>query len=141
MGDLGRAVTDALTQNVATVVAYLPRLVVFLVVLLVGYIVARLVGRAVDLLLTRLGLDELAGQAGLTEDLARAGVQVRPVHGLATGLHRADGARWLIIDHGRQRLRVDKVVLATGHAELVASVAEDALRGTVMTSRSSPSTR
>jgi small-conductance mechanosensitive channel len=78
VGDLGRAVTDALTQNVATVVAYLPRLVVFLIVLLVGYLVARLVGRAIDLLLTRLGLDELAAQAGLTEDLARAGVRVRP---------------------------------------------------------------
>ena len=59
---------------------------------------------------------------------APAGVEVRPVRGVATALHRADGGRWLIVDYGRERLRVDKVVLATGHAELVASEAEDALR-------------
>jgi FAD-NAD(P)-binding len=59
---------------------------------------------------------------------APAGVEVRPVRGAATALHRVDGGRWLIVDHGRERLRVDKVVLATGHAELMAPEAEDALR-------------
>jgi hypothetical protein len=59
---------------------------------------------------------------------APEGVEIRPIRGAATALRRADGERWLIVDHGRERLRVDKVVLATGHAELVPSETEDALR-------------
>lgn len=56
-----------------------------------------------------------------------AGVLVRPVRGVATALHRSGGRQWLDLDHGR-RLRVDKVVLATGHAELEASEGDRALR-------------
>lgn len=48
---------------------------------------------------------------------APAGVRVRPVLGLATGLARAGGGLVLTLDHGR-RLRVDKAVLATGHGDL-----------------------
>ena len=78
MGDVVGAAGEALVQNVTVVVAFLPRLVVCLVILLIGYVVARLLGRAVDLVLTGLGLDDVAARAGLTEDLARAGVRVRP---------------------------------------------------------------
>jgi small-conductance mechanosensitive channel len=78
VGDVTGAAGEALLQNVTAAVAFLPRLAVCLVILLVGYVVARLVGRAVDLLLTGIGLDDLAAKAGLTEDLARAGVRVRP---------------------------------------------------------------
>jgi hypothetical protein len=56
--------------------------------------------------------------------LAPTGVEVRPVLGAATALERAGGRRWLIVDHGRERLRVDKVVLSTGHSELIPSEAE-----------------
>lgn len=59
---------------------------------------------------------------------APAGVQVHPILGEATGLERAGDRRWLVVDHGRRRLRVDKIVLATGHAELAPSEAEGELR-------------
>lgn len=78
MGEVGSALARTLEQNVAAAVTYLPRLAVFLVVLIVGYALARLLGRAVDVLLARLGLDELARQTGLTEDLARVGLRTRP---------------------------------------------------------------
>jgi FAD-NAD(P)-binding len=56
-----------------------------------------------------------------------ASVQVHRVRGTATGLHRADGGRWLTVEPGQRRLRVDKVVLATGHADLVPSHGEQEL--------------
>jgi hypothetical protein len=59
---------------------------------------------------------------------APPGVEVRPLLGAATGLHRVQGVRWLTLDDGRERLRVDKVILATGHAELADSSGEEALR-------------
>ena len=59
--------------------------------------------------------------------LAPPGVQVRPVRGTATGLERAGGRQWLSIDHGRERLPADKVVLATGHPQLRPSARESEL--------------
>lgn len=59
---------------------------------------------------------------------APAEVRVHPVRGAATGLYRDHGGHWLTVDHGRQRLRVDKIVLATWHAELVASEGDRELR-------------
>jgi hypothetical protein len=59
---------------------------------------------------------------------APAGVEVRPVRGVATGLRRSGDQRWLTIDHGGRRPQVDKVVLATGHAELAPPDAERELR-------------
>jgi uncharacterized NAD(P)/FAD-binding protein YdhS len=58
---------------------------------------------------------------------APAGVQVHPIRGAAIGLDRTDGGQWLTVDHGRRRLRVDKVVLATGHADLAPTEEERAL--------------
>jgi hypothetical protein len=46
------------------------------------------------------------------------GVEVRPVLGEVTGLERAAGSLFLTVDGGTCQLRVDKVVLATGHAPL-----------------------
>jgi hypothetical protein len=59
---------------------------------------------------------------------APAGVRIHPVRGTATALHRFGAIQWLVIDRGRQRLRVDKVVLATGHAQPAPSPAERLLR-------------
>src|SRR5205823_1643155 len=59
---------------------YVPRLVVAVFILLLGYVVARLLGRFAAALLARLGLDRLAVQAGLTEDVARVGLHVRASH-------------------------------------------------------------
>lgn len=58
---------------------------------------------------------------------APAGVRVRPVLGLATGLARADGGLVLTLDHGRRRLRVDQAVLATGHSDLEPTAEQRAL--------------
>jgi hypothetical protein len=56
------------------------------------------------------------------------GVRVHPVLGNVTAIQRADHTQWLVIDHGRLRLRADKVVLATGHADLSLSEADRLLR-------------
>jgi hypothetical protein len=61
-------------------------------------------------------------------DRVPTGVQVHAVRGVATGLRRSGDQRWLMIDHGRRRLRVDKIVLATGHAELAPMDTERELR-------------
>lgn len=78
MGEVGSALLDAVGRNAAAAGAYLPRLLVFLIVLVFGYALARLLGRGVDVLLSRLGLDRLGEQTGLIEDLARVGLQTRP---------------------------------------------------------------
>ena len=84
MGDagavVGGALGTALVQNVITVGTYLPRLAGAVLILLFGYGAARLLGRFAEALLSRLGLDRLADQTGLTEDVARVGLQVRPSH-------------------------------------------------------------
>jgi small-conductance mechanosensitive channel len=84
MGDTGAALANALgtalIQNVITVGTFVPRLVVAILILLLGYLIARLLGRVAEALLARLGLDRLADQAGLTEDVARVGLQLRPSH-------------------------------------------------------------
>jgi FAD-NAD(P)-binding len=49
---------------------------------------------------------------------APLGVRVRPVFGTATALIRVGGELRLCIDYGARELRVDKVVLATGHSSL-----------------------
>jgi hypothetical protein len=59
---------------------------------------------------------------------APPGVRVEPLLGTVTGLHRVGGSQWLIVDNGQRRLRVDKVVLATGHAELMPPEADRELR-------------
>lgn len=67
-----------LEQDVTATIAYLPHLVGAIILLLVGFAVAWLLGRLVRLLLARLGLDALGDRTGLTEDLARVGVQLAP---------------------------------------------------------------
>ena len=62
---------------------------------------------------------------------APAGVRVHRVRGVVTALHRGGGRQWLEVDHGTRRLRVDKVVLATGHADLEASDEDLKLRNHV----------
>jgi uncharacterized NAD(P)/FAD-binding protein YdhS len=49
---------------------------------------------------------------------APAGVRIRPVLGLVTGLARTGGGLVLTLDHGGRQLRVDQAVLATGHSDL-----------------------
>jgi small-conductance mechanosensitive channel len=72
------ALAAALTGLAAVVATFLPRLAASLLVLLIGWALARLLGWLVDSLLARLGLDRLAEETGLTEDLARVGLRVRP---------------------------------------------------------------
>jgi small-conductance mechanosensitive channel len=72
------ALAAALTGLAAVVATFLPRLVASMLVLLIGWAIARLLGWLVDVLLARLGLDRLGEETGLTEDLARVGLRLRP---------------------------------------------------------------
>jgi small-conductance mechanosensitive channel len=72
------ALAAALTGLAALVATFLPRLAACLLVLLIGYALARLLGWLVAALLARLGLDRLGDETGLTEDLARVGLRLRP---------------------------------------------------------------
>jgi hypothetical protein len=66
--DFGRGVSDAW----ASVVAFVPRLVAFLVILLVGWVVAKLLYKAVDAVLERIGFDRWVERGGIGRALERS---------------------------------------------------------------------
>jgi small-conductance mechanosensitive channel len=67
-----------LVQDFTTTISYIPHLIGALVILLVGGFIAWLLGRITAMLLSGLGLDALGDRTGLTEDLAKVGIQARP---------------------------------------------------------------
>ena len=73
--DEGRRV---LLQDFTMTVGYIPHLVGAFIILLIGGFIAWLVGRIATLVLSRLGLDALGNRTGLTDDLAKVGIQLRP---------------------------------------------------------------
>ncbi len=65
-------------HDIAAVVAYLPHLFSAAVILAVGGLLAWLIARAVDALLTRLGLDRHVERTGFRENLVAFGLRSRP---------------------------------------------------------------
>ena len=74
MDDARRVLVDDFT----TTIGYIPHLIGALIILLIGGFIAWLVGRIVTLILARLGFDALGDRTGLTDDLAKVGIQMRP---------------------------------------------------------------
>lgn len=74
MDDARRILVHDFTQTIN----YIPHLVGALLILLVGGFIAWLLARVVTALLARVGLDGLGDRTGLTEDLAKVGIQARP---------------------------------------------------------------
>ena len=67
-----------LVNDFTATIAYIPHLVGAFIILLIGGFIAWLVGRIATLILSRLGLDALGDRTGLTDDLAKVGIQMRP---------------------------------------------------------------
>jgi Conserved TM helix len=74
--DWGTAIFNALANMVNLILAFIPRLLGFLVILLVGWIIAALFGRAVTFLLRKVGFDRLADRIGITRFEQRMGVRM-----------------------------------------------------------------
>ncbi len=66
--DLGQGVEDAL----ADVVAFVPRLLAFLVILVLGYFVAKAVAKVADAALERVGFDRAVERGGIKQALSRS---------------------------------------------------------------------
>jgi Conserved TM helix len=65
-------VGSALTQGLASVAAFVPKLVAFLLILVVGWLCARVVARVVDRVLERVGFDRAVERGGVRQALARS---------------------------------------------------------------------
>ncbi len=74
--DWGTAILSALANAVNLVLAFIPRLLGFLVILLVGWLVATAVSKALTFLLRKIGFDRLGDRIGLTRLEQRMGVQM-----------------------------------------------------------------
>ncbi|MBC5801339.1 MAG: mechanosensitive ion channel [Candidatus Eremiobacteraeota bacterium] len=74
MNDAG----NAFSRDFTALIAYVPHLFSAAVILVVGGLLAWLIGRAVDVVLTRLGLDRNVERTGFRENLVNVGVRARP---------------------------------------------------------------
>lgn len=71
-----RGIIDAFTNALGNVFAFVPRLVGFLVILLIGWLISYAVGKAVTLLLRKVGFEHLSQRAGLTHLEQRMGIRM-----------------------------------------------------------------
>ncbi len=62
-------------------VAFVPKLLGFLVVLVIGWLVAKLLGKLVDKLLTKVGLDNAVEKSGIKEALEKSGSRPSQIAG------------------------------------------------------------
>ncbi len=76
--DWGTAIWTSLTNALALVFAFIPKLLGFLVILLIGWIVASLVSKAVTFLLRRVGFDRVSERIGLTRFEQRMHMHLDP---------------------------------------------------------------
>src|SRR5260370_30287024 len=62
----GKAILNALSNALKLVLAFIPRLLGFLVILLVGWLIAALVSKALTLLLRKVGFDRMSERIGVS---------------------------------------------------------------------------
>jgi Conserved TM helix len=74
--DWGTAIFNALANMVNLILAFIPRLLGFLVILLVGLLIATLVAKGLTFLLRKIGFDRLSDRIGLTRYEQRMGVRM-----------------------------------------------------------------
>ncbi len=74
--DWGTAIFNALANMVNLILAFIPRLLGFLVILLVGLLIATLVAKGLTFLLRKIGFDRLSDRIGLTRFEQRMGVRM-----------------------------------------------------------------
>ena len=66
--DIGNALEDAL----ATVVAFVPKLLAFILILIIGIIIAKLIAKAVNAILEKVGFDRAVERGGVKKALDRS---------------------------------------------------------------------
>jgi hypothetical protein len=91
LGSTGLTVANSLSSVWAGVIAFLPKLIVALIVFIVGWIIASLLARAVDQILKTIKLDSALRGAGTEQTLARMGFS------LNSGRFIGELVRWFII--------------------------------------------
>jgi Conserved TM helix len=74
----GEAIFTALTNALNLLLAFIPKLLGFLVILLVGWIIATAISKALTFLLRKVGFDRMANRIGLTRLEQRMGIQLDP---------------------------------------------------------------
>lgn len=72
---------QALEDGVATVIAFLPLALLFLVILIVGLIVAKLISKGIEKLLERVGFDRLVERGGIKKALASSKLDASDIVG------------------------------------------------------------
>lgn len=72
----GLAIFNALANAVNMIIAFIPKLIGFLVILIVGLIVATVVAKALTFLLRKVGFDRMSDRIGLTRFEQRMGVKM-----------------------------------------------------------------
>ena len=76
--DWGQALLTSFTSALALIFAFIPKLIGFLIIMLVGWLVAKALGKAVTLLLRKVGFDNFSNRIGLTRFEQRMGIQLDP---------------------------------------------------------------
>ena len=66
---------DAFKSALANIVAFLPRLLAFLLIVVIGWLIASLLAKAVSALLKAIKFNELAQRAGLSEFIRNMGIR------------------------------------------------------------------
>jgi hypothetical protein len=76
--DWGQAILTSFTSALALIFAFIPKLIGFLVIILVGWLIATALGKAVTLLLRKVGFDNFSNRIGLTRFEQRMGIRLDP---------------------------------------------------------------
>lgn len=71
-----QGIINAFTTALGTVFNFIPRLVSFIVILLIGWLISYIVGKAVTMLLRKVGFERLSERAGLTRMERRMGMRL-----------------------------------------------------------------
>ena len=69
---------NSIQQGLNTFFAFIPRLIGFLLILLIGYIIAKAVKKAIEALLSRVGLDQMTHQGSIGEYVNKVNPNFKP---------------------------------------------------------------
>ena len=69
---------NSIQQGLNTFFAFIPRLIGFLLILLIGYIIAKAVKKAIEALLSRVGLDQMTHQGSVGEYVNKVNPNFKP---------------------------------------------------------------
>ena len=77
-------IIEALTRMVEDIIAFLPSVIAALIVILVGYVTGAVVGRAVNMLIEKMGLEKSFEESGTGKAFRSAGFDISSFFGSVT---------------------------------------------------------